>query len=107
MPKGLRFQGFGDRIQHRMEVVGIHSQAELAGRLGEGAANVSRWITENALPVSIRKLEQLAAVLDVSVCWLLLGERGVEEVRKRGKWASEGGHVSPHVRARRNRHPRR
>jgi transcriptional regulator with XRE-family HTH domain len=104
MPKGLRFQGFGDRIRHRMEVVGIRSQAELAARLGEGAPNVSRWITENALPVSIQKLEQLAAVLDVSVCWLLLGERGIEEVRTRGKWASEGGHVSTHVRARRGRH---
>jgi transcriptional regulator with XRE-family HTH domain len=125
MPKGLRFQGFGDRIRYRMEVTGIRSQADLANRLGEGAANVSRWITDNALPASMQKLEQLALILDVSVCWLLLGERGIENVREHGEWArapagppepetettnaqpNEVEDVPKKVRTRRSRHSRR
>jgi transcriptional regulator with XRE-family HTH domain len=107
MPTGLRFQGFGERIRHRMRDVGIRSQAELAKRLGEGTANVSRWISGNTLPNSMKKLEQLSQVLDVSVAWLLLGDRGLADMSERGDGATGVRNVHTLNRARRGRDSRR
>ena len=63
---------FGDRVAAARETLGL-SQAQLARRLGVKAQTVASWEADRSEPRA-NKLQMLAALLNVSMVWLMTGE---------------------------------
>jgi transcriptional regulator with XRE-family HTH domain len=63
---------FGDRVAAAREALGL-SQAQLARRLGVKAQTVASWESDRSEPRA-NKLQMLAALLNVSMVWLMTGE---------------------------------
>jgi transcriptional regulator with XRE-family HTH domain len=63
---------FGDRVAAAREAMGL-SQAQLARRLGVKAQTVTSWESDRSEPRA-NKLQMLAALLNVSMVWLMTGE---------------------------------
>lgn len=56
---------FGIWLQNKMQAVGIHSQSELARRLGVSQPTVTRWANGQVIP-SYETIRALARILEVS-----------------------------------------
>lgn len=69
---GAEIATLGDRIAGAREAAGL-SQAQLARRIAVGPATLRGWENDTSEPRANR-LGMLAAVLGVSVGWLLTGE---------------------------------
>lgn len=61
----------GERIREALRVRGVRKQHALAAELNVHESAITRW-KENK-PMSLEKAVALAAVLDLSLDWLLLG----------------------------------
>ena len=68
---------FGDRVTGAREAAGM-SQAELAKRIGVKVKTVRGWENDQSEPRA-NKLQMLAALLGVSMMWLMSGQgEGIE-----------------------------
>lgn len=64
---------WGTRLAEAMENKGIHKALTLAIELGVSEGTISRW--KKSGPITITHAVSLCKTLDVSINWLLLGER--------------------------------
>jgi transcriptional regulator with XRE-family HTH domain len=63
---------FGDRVAAARDAVGL-SQAQLARRIGVKTQTIAAWESDRSEPRANR-LQMLAALLNVSMVWLMTGE---------------------------------
>lgn len=81
-PVGLEFSTMqsstlGNRLRHAREHAKL-TQAQLADRVGVTSSAISQWETGAVSRISAANLRRTAAVLRVSLDWLLSGEDGHE-----------------------------
>ena len=71
-PVLVNIENFGDRVRASRKALGF-SQPVLANKLGVSNGAVGNWETGPSIPQP-ETLRKLAAILDVSVSWLLNGD---------------------------------
>lgn len=78
----IHFPGFGERILQRLNELG-ETPASFLAKNKYTRASFYHWTTGRT--PGFKRLQKLARDLDVSLCWLLLGDAGEREVLERAR----------------------